>query len=204
MFSTKTTCNDEMIRADYTVDIDAHYDGSNTVSLLSSSEDEGNLWAQNLSTPVVCGRTRENLQLLKAYEQVILSNSSAVVLVHGVSGVGKTTLVENLRETVCDSRGYFCSGKFFQNTGVKEPYSAIMTALSDLCDLVSQSPDFDDNRRNEIRKALGPNCSVLSRVITNLSGVTGELEIQDDDVDPKKMNSHTPSSRSQSCIFSTP
>ncbi|KAI2505964.1 hypothetical protein MHU86_8464 [Fragilaria crotonensis] len=184
-------CDDNMIRADYTVDIDAHYDGSNTVSLLSASEDEGNLWAINLTTPVVCGRTRENLQLLKAYEQVILSKSSAVVLVHGVSGVGKTTLVENLRETVCDSRGYFCSGKFFQNTGVKEPYSAIMTALSDLCDLVSQSPDFDDNRRNEIRKALGPNCSVLLRVITNLSGVTGELETQDDGVDPKNEFTYT-------------
>jgi predicted ATPase len=178
-----------MIRTEYTVDFDAHHDGSNSVSLLS--EGEGNLWAQNLTTPVVCGRTHENLQLLKAYEQVIRSNSSAVAVVHGVSGVGKTTLVENLRETVCDSRGYFCNGKFFQNTGVKEPYSAIMTALSDLCDLVSQSPDFDDNRRNEIRKALGPDCSVLSRVITNLSGVTGDLEIEEDDVDPKNDVAYT-------------
>ena len=173
------------------MDIDAHHDGSNTVSLLSSSEDERYRWAQNLPTPVVCGRTHENLQLLKAYEQVIRSNGSAVALVHGVSGVGKTTLVENLRETVCDSRGYFCNGKFFQNTGVKEPYSAIMTALSDLCDLVSQSPDFDDIRRNEIRNALGPDCSVLSRVITNLSGVTGELELEEDGVDPKNEVAYT-------------
>ncbi|KAI2505962.1 PhoQ sensor [Fragilaria crotonensis] len=66
-----------------------------------------------------------------------------------------------------------------------------MTALSDLCDLVSQSPDCDDKRRNEIRKALGPDYSVLSRVITNLSGVTGELETQDDDVDPKNEVAYT-------------
>ena len=65
-----------MIRTEYTVDFDAHHDGSNSVSLLSSSEGEGNLWAQNLTTPVVCGRTHENLQLLKAYEQVMLSNKT--------------------------------------------------------------------------------------------------------------------------------
>jgi protein kinase len=62
-------------------------------------------------------------------------------------------------------------GKFFQNSGVKEPYSAIMTAFSDLCDLVSQSEDFDIVRKTEIQNALGADCGLLFKVISNLSSV---------------------------------
>ena len=114
-------------------------------------------------------------------------------MAHGISGVGKTTLVESLREFVCDRRGVFCSGKFFQNTGVNEPYSAIMTAFSDLCDLVSQSHDFDEDRTKEICQTLGPDCGVLSRVISNLgSVVTGTMTVEGGDtVDPQNEVAYT-------------
>ena len=178
-----------MNKPDFT--IDGHQDCT-TVSSLSHGGVEESLLTPTFLRRLVVGRTREHLQLLQTYEQVKRSNGSAVAMVHGISGVGKTTLVENLRECICDSRGFFSSGKFFQNTGVNEPYSAIMTAFSDLCDLVSQSHDFDEDRMREICQALGPHCGVLSRVISNLGSVTGVMTVEGGDtVDPQNEVAYT-------------
>lgn len=118
---------------------------------------------------VLIGRTREKSELLKAYQLVGQTGHSQVAFVHGESGQGKTLLVDTLREEVCASnRGYFCAGKFFQGTATQEPYSAIMTAFSDLCDLVVQSEDFDDDRRRQIRESLALDGPLLARAI-NLS-----------------------------------
>jgi energy-coupling factor transporter ATP-binding protein EcfA2 len=111
------------------------------------------------NTNWLCGRTTETLTLLKTYETILQNPnrplSKAVLVVHGESGSGKTSLVESLREPVSASHGYFCSGKFFQQTegggGLlvsQEPYSAVLAAFSDLCDLVLQSTDFDSRRRD--------------------------------------------------------
>ena len=154
-----------------------------TVSSLGLTDDDGDdSLAVNLEATVLCGRTRESLQLLKAYSRVIRTKHSEVVMVHGESGSGKTTLIETLRELVCDSRGYFCAGKFFQNSGIKEPYSAIMAAFSDLCDLMSQSDDFDEDRRRDIQQALGPDGYLLSKVISSLPAFISDSQA---DVDTK-------------------
>jgi histidine kinase len=133
------------------------------------------------NTNWLCGRTTETLTLLKTYETILQNTnrplSKAVLVVHGESGSGKTSLVDSLREPVSASHGYFCSGKFFQQSeggggGLlvsQEPYSAVLAAFSDLCDLVLQSRDFDNRRRTQIRQALGPDGNLLSRAISNLS-----------------------------------
>jgi predicted ATPase len=73
------------------------------------------------------------------------------VLVHGESGSGKTSLIDLLRQSVsCDSQGYFVAGKYFQDSGIQEPF--IMAAFSDLCDLVGQSEDFTEERSSEIQQ----------------------------------------------------
>lgn len=68
-----------------------------------------------------------------------------LVVIHGKSGMGKTSVVEvSLRdEVVPKNQGFFCSGKFPQsNATTYDAYSAIMAAFSDLCDLVVQSEQF--------------------------------------------------------------
>jgi predicted ATPase len=129
----------------------------------------------------LCGRTKETLTLLKAYQTVLQNRnealSKAVLVIHGESGTGKTSLVESaLRNPVSESNGYFCAGKFAQQCKwdgrllvSQEPYSAIMAAFSDLCDLVLQSSDFDSRRRMEIQQALGTDASLLVGAISNLS-----------------------------------
>ena len=115
--------------------------------------------------PVLKGRDSEQQLLLAAYQQVVETQNSQVVFVHGTSGQGKTWLVDKtLRELVFDSNGYFCTGKFFQDSNTQEPYSAVAAAFSDLGDLVAQSPDFEKGK-SRIQKALGVDCHLLSRSV---------------------------------------
>ena len=113
------------------------------------------------------GRSKEILTLLRAHQNLLVCEnrenllvcenralSKTVVVIHGLSGSGKTSLVDTLREPVAGSHGYFVAGKFFQPTMdvTQEPHSAIMAAFSDLCDLVLQSSDFNDQTRVNITR----------------------------------------------------
>jgi tetratricopeptide (TPR) repeat protein/Cdc6-like AAA superfamily ATPase len=153
-------------------------------SIVIASQDDGSIsmisdgdyielpWAHKSSScPVFSGRMNEKHELLTAYSQIVDSKVSPVVVVHGTSGMGKTTLVETLRSIVFQSNGYFCTGKYFQNSGATEPYSAIMAVFSDLCDLLSQSSDLENTRKLEIQKFLGSNCNLLLKSISNFSSV---------------------------------
>jgi predicted ATPase len=94
------------------------------------------------------GREKECHLLKQTFEQLRKNRdkNSVRVLVHGESGSGKTSRVESLRQTVLDSQGFFVSGKYFQTLGNQEPYSAIMAAFSDLCDLISQSEVYNEKQ----------------------------------------------------------
>jgi predicted ATPase len=99
------------------------------------------------------------------------------VIVHGESGSGKTALVEMLRKPVCAANGYFVEGKFFQldTTVPGKPYSAIMAAFSDLCDLVIQSDDYDEDQRRVMKESLGSEAQLLVKSISNLSPLVGAV-----------------------------
>jgi len=114
------------------------------------------------------GREEELMTLMKAFERVKKTKQSENVFVRGESGLGKTSLVLALRETVFRCKGFFCMGKYFTRSEFgQEPYSAIMAAFSDLCDLVLQS--INEERKTEIQEALEPNGQLLGRLVTNIS-----------------------------------
>ena len=112
-----------------------------------TGSDDGGLGEGTHVVPPLRGRDSEKRKLLEVYQRVIQTQQSQIVLVHGTSGQGKTTLVDTLRQPGCDTNGHFCAGKFFQDPEIQEPYSAITAAFSDLCDLVAQSRDFDEQSR---------------------------------------------------------
>ena len=122
---------------------------------------------------ILYGRTRETNILMEAFSQLCSNYQPrrvTKVIVHGDAGSGKTSLVDLLRKPVFDSDGFFVSGKYFQNTAVQESNSAIMAALSDLCDLLIQSPVFMDKELNRFQKKLGlENGRLLKKCISNLS-----------------------------------
>lgn len=124
------------------------------------------------------GRTHEAQLLFETFQQVLDTKCAAKVVVHGESGVGKTTLVDTLREPVIQSQGYFGAGKFFQNSSVQEPYSAIMAAFSDVCDLIIQSEGFTKSRQTDIQQALGADGHLLTKAISNIAPLLGDTPLE--------------------------
>jgi len=155
-----------------------------TDSIQTKRNEGADDWGANdARVPSLYGRSQETLTLLNTYEQVLQTKTSATVLVHGESGSGKTSLVELLRKTVCDSNGFFCASKYFQNNSLtQEPYSAIMAAFSDLCDLVHQAEDFDEDRRGEIQRKLGADGNLLAKAVIGISHFLKDSEMDEFDL----------------------
>jgi hypothetical protein len=60
------------------------------------------------------GREREVEMLLAAFDRVVASGTPEMVLVSGYSGVGKSSVVNELHKALVPPRGLFASGKFDQ------------------------------------------------------------------------------------------
>ncbi|HEY0792462.1 MAG TPA: AAA family ATPase [Chthoniobacterales bacterium] len=60
------------------------------------------------------GREREVGRLLEAFGRVVRSGTTELVLVSGCSGVGKSSVVNELNKALVPSCGLFASGKFDQ------------------------------------------------------------------------------------------
>jgi predicted ATPase len=120
------------------------------------------------------GRNSEIETLRQAFEHIQYRENKHTqfvrVLVHGESGYGKTSLVDTLRQPVLECHGFFVYGKYFQSSGNQEPYSAIMAAFSDLCDLVCQSENYNEDQRKIVQNHLNPEHSwLLEKTISNIA-----------------------------------
>src|SRR5207237_9939950 len=62
------------------------------------------------------GREREVDALLAAFDRVVAQGTAELVLVSGYSGVGKSSVVNELPNVLVPPRGIFAAGKFDQYT----------------------------------------------------------------------------------------
>ncbi len=60
------------------------------------------------------GRSREVETLLAAFDRIVTSGRPELVLVSGYSGIGKSSVVNELQKALVPPRGLFASGKFDQ------------------------------------------------------------------------------------------
>jgi predicted AAA+ superfamily ATPase len=60
------------------------------------------------------GREREIDALLAAFERVVADGATQLLLVSGYSGIGKSSVVNELHKALAPPRGLFASGKFDQ------------------------------------------------------------------------------------------
>ena len=119
------------------------------------------------------GRSGESQQLLVALDRVRLGGVG-LVLVAGYSGIGKTSLIQQFREPVVESGGYFVSGKYDQLER-SNPYSAILQAFIGLVKQILTESDADIGQWKElILSALGVNAQVIIEVIPELELIIGE------------------------------
>lgn len=128
------------------------------------------------------GREKEIKDLLNAFARI--TNSSSVtsypkkemLLITGYAGIGKTSIVQEIYQSVLEKKAYFTSGKFaqFQHTN---PYSAIVEALTGLVrQLLCQSEAELRVWKDKITGALGVHASVLVQVIPELALMVGSEE----------------------------
>jgi predicted ATPase len=100
------------------------------------------------------GRTRDLKTLLGSFDRVS-GGEGEVLLVSGLSGVGKTALVQELQTPIGERNGFFIRGKFDQYQQ-NVPYFAFRQALAELCqDLQSGDPQQRSRFKASILQAVG-------------------------------------------------
>ena len=120
------------------------------------------------------GREREIETLVAAFERVVTSGTSALVLVSGYSGIGKSAVVNEVHKVLVPPRGLFASGKFDQYKR-DIPYSTLAQAFQSLIrPLLGKSDAELRGWRAALCEALGPTARLMVDVVPELRLIIGE------------------------------
>ncbi|MDA9491962.1 AAA family ATPase [Bradyrhizobium sp. CCBAU 11361] len=120
------------------------------------------------------GRDREIHTLLAAFDRMIKSGAPELVLVSGYSGVGKSSVVNELHRRLVPSHGLFASGKFDQYKR-DIPYSTLVEAFQSLVrSLLSKNDAELTGWRQALHDALGANGRLVADLIPELRLIMGE------------------------------
>lgn len=120
------------------------------------------------------GRAQQVDAISAAFDRVRSSGQTEILLVSGPAGVGKSSVVLELRRFQAARAGLFATGKFDQYTR-EIPYATVAQAFRGLVRQILSSGDADLNRwRCAIVEALGPNGQLMINLIPELALVIGE------------------------------
>src|ERR1700754_1996151 len=120
------------------------------------------------------GREREIDTLLVSFDRVVQSGKPELVLVSGYSGIGKSSVVNELHKVLVPPRGLFASGKFDQYKR-DIPYSTLAQAFRDLIrQLLGKSEAELNTWRERLHEALGPNGQLIVDLVPELKLILGE------------------------------
>ncbi|HMF36504.1 MAG TPA: serine/threonine-protein kinase PknK, partial [Isosphaeraceae bacterium] len=120
------------------------------------------------------GREREIDALLAAFDRVVANGTPELVLVSGYSGIGKSSVVNELHKVLVPPRGLFASGKFDQYKR-DIPYATLAQAFQSLVrPLLGQSEAELGRWRNALSEALGPNGQLIVNLVPALELVIGK------------------------------
>jgi PAS domain S-box-containing protein len=120
------------------------------------------------------GREREVDTLVAAFDRIIESSAPELVLVTGYSGIGKSSVVNELHKVLVPPRGLFASGKFDQYRR-DIPYSTLVQAFQSLVrTLLGKSDTELANWRDALHQALDANARLMTDLIPELKLIIGE------------------------------
>jgi predicted ATPase len=120
------------------------------------------------------GRSREIETLLASFERVVASGRPELVLVSGYSGIGKSSVVNELHRVLVPTRGLFASGKFDQYKR-DIPYATLGQAFQSLIRPFLGKSEAELNAwREALREALGPNGQLMVDLVPELKLIIGE------------------------------
>jgi predicted ATPase len=120
------------------------------------------------------GRAHEIDTLLASFDRVVAKGRPELVLVSGYSGIGKSSVVNELHKVLVPPRGLFASGKFDQYKR-DVPYSTLAQAFQSLVrPLLAKGEAELRNWRDALREALGPNGLLMVNLVPELKLIIGE------------------------------
>ncbi|MGJ7516285.1 trifunctional serine/threonine-protein kinase/ATP-binding protein/sensor histidine kinase [Pseudomonas baetica] len=120
------------------------------------------------------GREREVDTLVTAFGRIVASGVTELVLVTGYSGIGKSSVVNELHKVLVPPRGIFASGKFDQYRR-DVPYSTLVQAFQSLVRMLLGKNDEDlAHWREALQEALTPNARLMTDLIPELKLIIGE------------------------------
>ncbi len=118
-------------------------------------------------------RTREIDTMLASFDRVVTNGTPELVLISGYSGIGKTSVVNELHKVLVP-RGLFASGKFDQYKR-DIPYSTVAQAFQSLIQpLLARSDTELSGWRDALREALGPNGQLMVDLVPELRLIIGD------------------------------
>ncbi|HLO87626.1 MAG TPA: AAA family ATPase [Nostocaceae cyanobacterium] len=118
------------------------------------------------------GRETQVNLLLEAFER-ISKGSTELMLVSGYSGIGKSSIVNEVNKPITRSKGYFISGKFDQFKR-DIPYASLIQAFSSLIQqLLTESTERIARWKSKIISAVGTNGQVIIDVIPEVELIIG-------------------------------
>jgi predicted ATPase/GAF domain-containing protein len=122
------------------------------------------------------GRASETEIRLACFDRVVASGMPELVLVCGYSGIGKSSVVNELHKVLVPPRGLFASGKFDQYKR-DIPYATLAQAIQSLVrPFLSKSETELRIWRDAFRHALGPNGLLIVDLVPELKLIIGEQQ----------------------------
>src|SRR5215469_15591918 len=120
------------------------------------------------------GRAREVETLLAAFDRIVRSGAPELVLVSGYSGIGKSSVVNELHKALVPPRALFAAGKFDQYKR-DIPYATLAQAFQSLIRPLLAKSDAELGRwRDALGEALGPNGQLIVDRVPELKLIIGE------------------------------
>jgi PAS domain S-box-containing protein len=122
------------------------------------------------------GREREIATLLATFDRVVAQGASELILISGYSGIGKSTLVNQLYTVLFPSHGLFAAGKFDQYKR-DFPYSTLAQAFQRLIGpILTKSEAELGHWRKILLDALEPHGNLIVDLVPELKFIIGEQE----------------------------
>jgi PAS domain S-box-containing protein len=120
------------------------------------------------------GREREVDSLLAAFDRVVAQGTPELVLVSGYSGVGKSSVVNELHKALVPPRGLFAAGKFDQYKR-DIPYATLAQAFQTLIrHILTKNESEVVQWRSALAEAVGPNGQLIVSLIPEVEFIIGK------------------------------
>lgn len=120
------------------------------------------------------GRDLEIATLLACFDRVINTGTPEVVLVSGYSGIGKSSVVNELHKMLVHRSGLFASGKIDQYKR-DIPYAMLVQAFRSLVQTLLSKNDVELlNWRRALLEVLGPHGRLMIELIPELKLIIGD------------------------------